>query len=151
MLGVLPAAALALVVSLGGRTAAPTRAVVVANEADLIDVAKSVFDEEECLVDAENAAESAACREAPSEPFIYAGAPPAPEIKGPPPLPKRGTHGLEECIVEAEGYAEIADCKETYSSAPGTEDGVAPRAEEGKPLWRPITNAVRSLLGREKK
>ena len=187
ILALLPSLALVPgLVTLGGRsavsrhTAARRVAHPIANEVDLQDASKSVFDQEECLVDAENPAESAACREEPGEPFIYAGAPPDAELKGPPPLPRRGTSGIEECaspwdsntrspcacataprcspsrapprvgIVEAEGYAEIADCNDTYS--PGKRDRLAaPPGDAPFTIWRPLTNAFRALAGSKKK
>ena len=89
--------------------------VAMSDEPLLQDAAKSVFDPDECIVDAENAAELQECASGPDEPYVYAGAPPA-EKKAAPGDAVRAVD-LDECIVDAENAEEIADCKADFSSA----------------------------------
>jgi len=90
---------------------------MMSDEPLLQDAAKSVFDADECVVDAENAAELQECAEPPDEPFVYAGAPPAEKKLAAPPI----AVDEEECIVDAENADEIADCKSDISSAAAAE------------------------------
>ena len=84
-----------------------------------------VISVEECIVDAENASEAAACKEPPLEKVAKVDG----KIKGyaesgakrpgaANPNCRRGTHGLDECLAESESAEETADCYADYGASP---------------------------------
>lgn len=90
------------------------------DEAMLQDVAASVFDADECVVDAETAEERAACMEgAPAEPYDYAGT----EVPKLAPLPgvvgaaKGPAAALDECIVDSENAGELDACNSAFTAS----------------------------------
>jgi hypothetical protein len=87
---------------------------------------KPVISEEECIVDAESAAEADACKDPPLKQVVKMG---KWEIDGyaesgakrpgaPNPNCRRGTHGLDECLAESESAEETADCYADYGASP---------------------------------
>ena len=85
-----------------------------------------VVSQEECVVDAENAAEAEACKDPPLKRVVKM---PKWEIDGyaesgakrpgaPNPNCRRGTHGLDECLAESESAQETADCYADYGATP---------------------------------
>ena len=125
------------------RQPAPSRALVVLSEVLLANDASAIRDcesshkmgvraqnpvvsEEECIVNAENAAEAEACKDPPLKRVVKM---PNREIDGyaesgakrpgaPNPNCRRGTHGLDECLAESENAQEIADCYADYGATP---------------------------------
>jgi len=107
---------------------------MMSDEGLLQDAAAAVFDADECAVDAENAAELEECGSAPSEPMVYAGAPPASKLSGIQ-MKAPGADDLEECIVDAENAAEIEDCKDDFAAASIEDGGCEIIGETADEVW----------------
>lgn len=114
-----------------GLRATSTILMNVGDEPLLQDATKSVFNADECAVDAETAEERASCMEgAPGEPYDYAGsqAPsktdPLPGVVG----AAKSAAALDECLVESENAGEVDACKADYT---GTGAAVADIEDDG--------------------
>ena len=111
------------------------RVAMMSDEPMLQDAVASVFDAEECAVDAESEAERAACMEAPGEPYDYAGSEAPASDNGAKVLDPVAEQDVEECVVNAENMAEIQDCRSASAAAQVDEEGCEMIGETKDEVW----------------